>query len=324
MPVLVTGATGLLGNTTVRLLLSRGEGVRTLERPTSDPRPLEGLGVERFRGDMLDVPSLQEAVPGCRLVIHCAGTVHVGRADRGHHAVNVEGARSVARVCREAGVRMLHVSSVDALGWGTREDPADEDAPQTGLPSRLPYSASKREGEMAVLAEVEQGLDAVVVNPGFLLGPWDWKPSSGRMLLEVARGGALLAPGGGNDFCHAEDVAAGLLAAAERGATGRRYILGGEALSYREAWAIFARVTGARPPLGTAPDVLVRAVGWGGTLWGWATGREPQVNEAAAAVSLLPHHFSSRRAEDELGYSWRPAEEAARDAWSWFRAQGYA
>lgn len=324
MTVLVTGATGLLGNTTVRLLLQRGEGVRTLERPESDPRPLQGLPIERFVGDVQDPDSLPAAIEGTRLVIHCAGLVQVGLRDRGHHAVNVEGARSVSRACRGAGVRLVHVSSVDALGWGTREHPTDEEAPQEGLPARLPYSASKRRGEEAVLEEVAQGLDAVVVNPGFLLGPWDWKPSSGRMLLEVARGAALLAPGGGNDFCHAEDVAAGLLAAAERGEAGRRYILGGEALSYLEAWRLFARVTGGRAPLGTAPDLLVKAVGWGGTLLGRLTGREPTVNAGAAAVSLLPHHFSSRRAEVELGYRWRPAEEAARDAWEWFRSHGYA
>lgn len=324
MSILVTGATGLLGNTTVRLLLQRGEEVRTLERAGSDPRPLQGLPVHRFVGDVVDPPSLPPAVQGCRLVVHCAGLVQVGGRDSGHHAVNVDGARYVSQACRRAGVRMVHVSSVDALGWGTMEEPADEEAPQEGLPTRLPYSASKRRGEEAVLLEVERGLDAVVVNPGFLLGPWDWKPSSGRMLLEVARGGALLAPGGGNDFCHAEDVALGLLAAAERGIPGRRYILGGEALSYREAWGLFARITGGRAPLGTAPDVLVRAVGWGGTLLGHLTGREPAVNAAAAAVSLLPHHFTSRRAEEELGYRWRPAEEAARDAWDWFRAHGYA
>lgn len=323
MTVLVTGATGLLGNTTVRLLVERGEAVRTLERPESDPRPLQGLPIERFVGDVLDPPSLATAVQGTRLVVHCAGLVQVGLRDRGHHAVNVEGARFVSRACRSAGIRMVHVSSVDALGWGTRENPSDEEAPQEGLPARLPYSASKRKGEEAVLEEVGRGLDAVVVNPGFLLGPWDWKPSSGRMLLEVARGGGLLAPGGGNDFCHAEDVAAGLLAAAERGATGRRYILGGEALSYLEAWRLFARVTGGQAPVGTAPDILVKAVGWGGTLLGRLTGREPAVNAGATAVSLLPHHFSSRRAEEELGYRWRPAEEAARDAWEWFQSHGY-
>jgi dihydroflavonol-4-reductase len=324
MKVLVTGATGLLGNTTVRLLLERGAAVRTLVRRTSDPRPLQGLPVERFTGDVLDPPSLPPAIQGADLVVHCAGLVQVGLKDQGQHAVNVEGARSVSRVCRMLGVRMVHVSSVDALRWGTREDPADEDEPQEGLGTRLPYSASKRLGEEAVLQEVEEGLDAVIVNPGYLLGPWDWKPSSGRMLLEVARGLGLLAPGGGNDFCHAGDVAAGLLAAGERGVTGRRYILGGEALSYREAWTLFARITGGRPPLATAPDLLVRATGLGGTLLGRLTGREPAVNSGAAAVSLLPHHFSSRRAERELGYRWRPAEDAAREAWEWFRAEGYA
>jgi dihydroflavonol-4-reductase len=156
-----------------------------------------------------------------------------------------------------------------------------------------------------------------------MFGPWDWKPSSGRMLLEVARHPLLGAPPGGNDFCDVRDVAAGTLAAAERGRAGRRYILGGEALSYYQAWQMISEVTGGARIIGLPGPWLTRAIGLGGTLWGRLSGHEPDVNTAAAALAVLPHHYRYTRAQLELGYSPRPAREAIEAAWSWFVEHGY-
>jgi dihydroflavonol-4-reductase len=324
MFVLVTGATGLLGNNLVRLLLARRDRVRVLVRRRSDPRALEGLSVERVHGDVRDPASVERACAGVELVINCAGIVQVGRRSFAHHkAVNAKGAGVVARASRSAGARLVHVSSVDALGFGTREDPADEFRPPRD-DVWVPYVVTKRQGDKLVLAELDFGLDAVLVHPAFTLGPWDWKPSSGRLVLRIARGHAIAAPPGGNDFCHVEDVANGVLAAAERGVIGERYILGGEALSYREAFELIARVTGARPPRFTAPAGVVRAIGLAGDFLGLVRRIEPDVNSGTALMSCLPHHFTDLKARDRLGYAPRPAIEAVRDAWEWFKAYGYA
>ena len=320
----MTGATGLLGNNLVRLLLERGEQVRVLVRRESDPRPLAGLAVETRTGDVTDAVAVRAALEGSDRVFHAAARVWIGRGERaGESGVNVEGTRTVAEAARRAGVRMLHVSTVDTLGWGTRTRPASEETP-SGPDHGVPYLVTKRQGERAVWQEVERGLDAVVVHPVYLLGPWDWKPSSGRMLLAATRGKTLVAPPGGNDFAHAGDAAAGALAAAERGRAGERYVLGGEALSYREAFDLFARVTGGTRPLFTAPGAAVRAAGLAGDLWGLVRGREPELNSGSALLSCLPHHFTDEKARRELGYRSRSAETAARDAWEWFLAHGYA
>jgi len=321
----VTGATGLLGNNLVRLLVDRGWRVRAVVRSaTAASRTLAGLPVEAVVADLADGAALGAALDGCRAVFHSAAHVHCGwRHFDAMHATNVGGTARVARAARDAGARLVHVSSVDAIGLRSDGDAADEDTPP-GLMPECPWLITKREAEAAVVAEVERGLDAVIVNPTYMLGPWDWKPSSGRMLLEVGQGRGVLAPPGGNDFVDVRDVAAGALAAAERGCRGRRYILGGHGLSYLEAWRTFARIAGRMQPLGTAPQTLLRAAGWCGDLASLFTRHELPVNSAATAMAALPHHFSSARARSELGYSFRPFEATVTDAWLWFVDHGFA
>lgn len=325
MTTLVTGATGLVGNNVVRRLLEDGVSVRVLVRDGANRRPLSGLsGLEIIDGDVRDPQAVAHAVAGATHVIHAAAQVHIGwsRLDEAT-ATNVEGTRNVARAALAEGSRMVHVSSLDALSATRSGAPADEDSlPSGGV--LCPYVVTKRQAEQVVLEHVEQGLAAAIVNPGYMIGPYDWKPSSGRMLLSVARGWGLFAPRGVNCFCDVRDVTAGILAALDSGQPGRRYILGGHMHSYYQAWRIFAEVTGATPPLVAFGPLIRRGAGYFGDLVGKLTGREPDVNSASTALSGQRRNFSSARAEAELGYRARPLRESAADAWSWFRAEGYA
>jgi dihydroflavonol-4-reductase len=326
MRTLVTGATGLVGNNVVRLLVERGEAVRVLVRGNGngDARCFEGLPVELAPGDVRDAEAVRAACRGVERVIHAAAAVHIGwKGLETQRTVNVAGTRNIAAAAREAGARLVYVSSVNALGIGSRQAPANEDT-AIGEMVPCPYVLTKREAEQAVLDEIARGLDAVIVNPTFMLGPWDWKPSSGRMMLQVATGWAKLAPTGGNDFCDVRDVAAGILAAMEKGERGRRYILGGEPMSFLEAWTLFARIVNVRPPWRAAYRPGLWFYGRLGDMWGRITGREPDLNSAAVAMSRLEHHYSYARAADELGYRPRPAVEAAEAAWAWFKGHGYA
>jgi dihydroflavonol-4-reductase len=323
MTILVTGATGLVGSNVVRLLLEQGESVRVFVREQCDPRPMEGLDVAITYGDVRDSEAVRQAVAGVTCVIHSAAQVHVGWTGlESQRAINVEGTRHVAAAALDAGAKMVHVSSVDALGIGSPDRPADEDSPPEGKVS-CGYVITKRESEIALLEHVKRGLNASIVNPGFMLGPWDWKPSSGRMLLQVARRFTPVAPRGGCSICDVRDVAAGIIAAAERGKPGRRYILGGDNLTYFEFWNLISRVTGARPP-------MIRAIGFGpyiagriGDVMTKVTGREGDVNSASVRMSEMFHYYSSARARQELGYENRPLEETVTDAWNWFKAHGY-
>lgn len=314
----------MLGNNVVRLLLGRGERVRVIARQPAD-RALTGLPIEIVPGDITDPACLTTAVSGIDVVVHSAALVHIGWTRKAEmDRINVEGTRHVAEAARSVGARMVHVSSVDALGLGTHEQPADEETPLR--PEIVPcgYVLTKRAAEGVIQDEIQRGLDAVIVNPGYMLGPWDWKPSSGKLVLQIARGWVKLAPRGGNDYCDVRDVGAGIMAAIERGQTGRRYILGGEPLSFLDAFRMIAEVVGVDPPwrhwrwpVRYGMPVLARVK----TL---LTGVEPEYNGAAVAISELPHHYSYARAAAELGYAPRPAREAIQAAWDWFQENGYA
>ncbi|MDH3717103.1 MAG: NAD-dependent epimerase/dehydratase family protein, partial [Planctomycetota bacterium] len=308
----------------VRKLLERGRPVRVLVRRGYAARPLSGLEVDVCYGDIRDSEAVRQTAAGVDLIIHAAAMVKIGRTNiEQFRAVNVDGSRNVALAARAENVRMVHVSSTDAVGLNSLEEPADEDTPFDKTIT-TPYIVTKYEAEQEIAAQITEGLDAVIVNPSFMLGPWDWKPSSGQMLLQVARGRCWLAPVGHFSVADARDVADGILAAVEKGQRGRRYILAGRTLSYLDGWRMFAEVTGGRKPRRTLGPVGARIVGWIGDVRGLITGEEPPYNSGAVSIANLPRNYSSARAVAELGYHNRPLEETVEETWRWFQDHGYA
>lgn len=313
MTVLVTGATGLVGNNVVRRLLETqpGRPVRCLVRKNADPRPLAGLDVEIVIGDITDPDSVDRAVGGVDRIVHAAAEVRIGWSGAdAMRAVNVGGTENVAGAALRAHARLVHVSSADTLRGGSVR--------------RIPYVATKREAEARVLGAVETGLDAVIVNPAFLLGPNDWKPSSGRVLLAAATGWVPFAPRGDLGLCDVRDVADAIIAALDEGESSARHVLLGHHMTWLAAFGLFARAGGRWPPLCRFDPVTWRAVGFAGDLIGRVTRREPAVN--SAAVRLAGEHGLPDGTGTGSGTEarFRPPDVTVTDAWSWFCAQGYA
>ena len=171
----------------------------------------------------------------------------------------------------------------------------------------------------------EGRVDAVVVNPTFMFGPYDQRPSSGQMILEVASGRAVVATPGVNDFVDVRDVAEGMLLAHDKGMAGERYILSGQGRSYHEMFSAIADVVGRRPPRLVLGRRVLAPVGWVGDVVGRLTGREQPVTTIALRWgSCTGYRFTSAKAQRELGYTARPVHEGVRAAWAWFQAHGMA
>lgn len=324
MTTLITGATGLLGNNVARSLLAEGEAVRVLVRPQTKLESLEGLNVEIHRGELEDLAAVQRACRGVRCVIHSAAWVGIGWSQKSiAERANVLGTRNICRAIGDQETRLLHVSTVDTLPAASEPTkPVDEQG--EGMKVPCTYVTTKREAEQVVREEMNSGLDAVILHPGFMLGPWDWKPSSGRMLLEVVRRFTPIAPAGGCSACDVRDVTAGVLSAREA-KRGARYILAGHNVSYQELWSQFCDVVGqgSKPWMRAGP--LIRVLGGAsGDLLYRITGHEPDLNSAAVRMSSLYNYYDSGHAERDLKYRIRPLEESIRSAWDWFVEYGYA
>jgi dihydroflavonol-4-reductase len=324
MRIFVTGGTGLLGNTILRQLSESGHELVALVRgvPNSDSKVFAGIETEFASGDLADQSAIESAVAQCDAVIHSAGLIHVGwkRLDESMQ-VNRDGTRTIVDACRKYSRKLVHVGTVDTLGIGTRDQPADESTPldNAGGQVQCSYVISKRAGVEEVLSGVNQGLRAVIVHPGFMLGPWDWKPSSGRMMLEVGRGWKPIAPSGGCSLCDSRDVAAATINAIDADVeSGRQYVLAGENLSYRDLWAAMAKRMGTRPPVMPAGPAQKWIGAVAGDLWSMIA-EEGDLNSAGVKMSSMFHYYDSSRARAELGYQNRPSSESLDASADWIR-----
>ena len=335
--ILVTGATGLAGGNLVRELAGRGEAVRVLVRNRSNLAAFQDLpSVGRVQGDILDRDSLEKALHGIEEVYHCAAMVSMWVPDRMKMwRINVEGTRNVLEVSQQKGVRrVVHMSTVDAIGfhtpegWGSREKPSHEGVPYQNDGLKIPYMQTKHEAQQVALKFAgEGGLDVVVVNPTYMLGPYDVKPSSGSMIVQVVKKRAKGYTTGGNNFVDVRDVAVGTVSAMEKGRSGELYILGHENLSYKEAFSRIARVVDVPPPRGPIPKAAAYSVGALGTisgqLFGWLGANPEHFNLDSVKMGFIEHYFDPSKAVRELGMPQTPIEKAVEDAHRWFLDNGY-
>lgn len=326
MRVFITGATGFLGGNLARYFALQGYEVRVLARDLGREIPaIQGLPVAVFKGDLLEPESLITPVQGVDWVIHCGAMVYIGKKNKEQlFAINVDGTRNLCQALVDVGVQnMIHVSTVDTLGMKSLLEPADEETKMTNETPTSSYGQSKLAAESVIDCFVEKGLHIPVVLPCFMLGAWDVKPSSGQMILEIAKGLARFPPSGGNNFIHVRDVCVGIENAMKKGISGRRYILGHQNMTYLKAWTMIAEITASPKPWFPAPDWIIKLASIGIDASYRISKREGAINSVAANLGLAPHYFDSSRAIEELALPQTPIEEAIREAWAWFQENGY-
>jgi dihydroflavonol-4-reductase len=320
--VLVTGATGLVGGAVVRELLARGHAVRALARAESDLTHL-GAEVEVRRGDVLDRPSVEQALAGCEAVMHVAGISAFARVDRARlFAVNAGGVEVVLGAALTAGVsRAVLTSSAGALGGSRVPRVADEETTSSAETLGIDYFVSKLRGEEVGLDLAARGLPLSVVRPAYVLGPGDLYGSSASTVLALASGRIPAYVQGGASFCDVRDVARGHVEALLRGRPGETYLLGGQNLTIDEMVGRVCRLAGVRPPLRlpyAAALLATRALSLAARLGG----SPPVISEDLLRASRLYTFVTSARAQRELGYTVRPFEESVRDTLRWYLARG--
>jgi dihydroflavonol-4-reductase len=312
---LVTGGSGFLGSHVVRALAERGDELRLLLRRGSSVDHLSDLEIERAGGNVLDRRSVRAAMKDVERVFHVAGTTSMRAAARDKvFELNVKGTRTVLEEAREAGVqRVVHTSSVAAIGPAKPGRTAAEDQPFRAGGLGIAYVDSKHEAEVEALRAAAHGLDVVIVNPSFVLGPDDPKGTSMQLVRRFLLGRIPAYVDGGLNIVDVRDVAQGHLLADTEGETGERYILGGRNFTLDRLFADFARISGRdRIPVklpARATTIAVEAIARAGLPFAVAP---DEVRSAS-----LWWTYRNTKARRALGFEPRPHEETLEDAVRW-------
>ena len=328
MKVTITGASGLLGANLAAAIAEHGShAITCTKRQSSAVDHLSHLPLEWVVAELSDTGALTRAFDGADWVFHCAASTSIRASVRPVHiAANIEGTRNVLDAAEAAGVgRLVHTSSVVATALSTDGMPVDESArwnfADLGLGDG--YATSKKRSEEMVLERAAADLDATVVNPSFMFGPYDAKLSSGRMVLAVAKRKLPGFTAGMGNYVNASDVARGMIGAAEKGRRGERYILGHENLNYQDVFERIAAQAGVKPPRRKIPRALANIGGLLGDAKQWLTGKDSDLNSITVAYGYQTGNvYSSDKAARELDYQPRPIDDGIAAALDWFRSQG--
>lgn len=311
--VAITGASGFVGQHLALRLAEEGAHVTALLRPTSERRRLLAAGVRCLDYYLDDIVSIAHGCAGCEMLFHLAGAVDFAGDWPRFRRVNVDGTRNVIAAARQAGVRrLIHTSSIVAVGATPAPTIQDEDSPWDLGTLRIPYVTTKREAEERAL--LAKDLDVVVVNPACVIGPDDFGGSEfGVLCRRFWKGQVPFYFGGGNNFVDVRDVADGMLRAARHGRPGQRYILGGTNLTFHAFFAELARSArrsifrlrlpaALAEPLARLGETLSRA------------GSRPTISAPQARLLSWYFFFDTSKARQELGYRPRLLRDTLADA----------
>src|SRR3954452_25298441 len=318
MKAVVTGATGFLGGHVTRLLAERGDDVRVTYRNPERLKHLKGVKVRRAKADVLDVKAMRRAMKGAGGLFPTGDFGGSNPAELVWRMIAHAPVVAVEAAAAEGLKRVVLTSTISAIGPTHDGRPAHEQTADPRAWLGLAYPASKHEGELAALAAGDRhGIEVVVVNPAYLLGvpidreqPGETSTRTVGNYLRRRLPGVIDAP---MNFADVEDAARGHLLAADKGAAGERYILGGDNMSWPELIERVAAISGLRHPVLVMPPEVARVA---------------QIREALRLPAALPAEafglmskdwrFSSEKAKRELGYETRPIDETIRATVDWY------
>jgi len=323
MKVAVTGASGHVGNVLCRELIKQGHWVRALIHHDTDD--LESIGVEMVQGDLMDINSLEKLCMDCEVVYHLAAKISIDEKEKDLvRLTNVTGTQNLIKAAIKTSIKkFIHFSTIHVLDPFPLDEELNETRPYIGH-THMIYEQSKTESEKLVLEAVQEGLNAVIITPTAIIGPYDYKPSFlGQALIKMVTNSLPMLVSGGYDWVDVRDVVVCAIAAAEKGRQGERYIASGHYLSLKNLSQMIGKVTGRKTPSFTGPTILAKIGLPFIALYSKLKNEAPLYTSNSLEILKNSNRcISHAKATAELNYQPRPLEETLMDTFDWFNKNG--
>lgn len=323
--IVVTGAAGHLGNVLIRELLKQNYQIRAMVLPGEDISSIQDLEIEKIEGNILDLTALREVFRGAEAVFHCAGLISIVPGQQEQlYRVNVLGTRNVVNICLEERVKKLvHISSIHALSEPEKGIVITEERPFDPKNVLGDYSRTKALGSLEVLQGVKKGLDAVIVCPSGIIGPYDFRLSEmGNLIVSFVQRKLKASIDGAYDFVDVRDVAKGIVLAYQKAKMGECYILSGQQISVPEILKYLEEISGVKAPTFKVPFHIAKAFSFFNGWYSKITRKKPLFTSYSIDVLASNSLVSSQKAIDSLGYSPRSIYESITDSLEWFKRVG--
>jgi dihydroflavonol-4-reductase len=325
MKVFVTGANGLLGSNVVRELIKEGHEVRIFVRPDANMLGLQGVRCDIIKGDLLNEQDLISATAGYDAIIHAAANTSQWPVElRFYEAVNVKGTVNVLTAVKKNNVKkFIYVSTANAFGYGTKAKPGTEQTEYAFHDLKSGYITSKYLAQKLVLDEYKKtGIPAIVVNPTFMIGPYDSKPSSGKIIQMGLNRKIQVFPAGGKNFIHVRDAAIGVCNAINYGQPGECYLLANENLTYREFYNKLNVVADQHPLMVGLPGFFIRSAGAMGSMVEKIINKPLSLNSVNAKLLVIGNYYTGQKAVARLKMPQTGIEAAIHEAIAWWKETG--
>ncbi len=322
----MTGADGMLGSSVCRELVRQGYAVRDMILPDRNLSVLSGLKIEIVEGNILDKELLQKVMRTCDFVIHAAASTSVWPSrSKMVMDVNFEGTKNIMEVAEKLNMkRMVHIGTANSFGHGSKEKPGDETMPFVFGKYGLDYIDSKYASqEMLLEKHLSDGFPIIIINPTYMIGPFDSGPSSGKMIIELLQGRIPGYTAGGKNFISSTDVAIAAVNALKLGRLGECYIAGNENLDYKEFFKKVCAVKNKKFRLIKVPGFLVLCLGFYNSVVARVINKAPKLSYTMTRMASVGQYYSSEKARQELKLPQTPIEKGIELCVDWFESNGY-
>ncbi len=314
--ILVTGATGFLGSELARQLVQQGNTIRCTKRGSSIiPKILTPYQqqIEWVDADMLDIFALEDALDGVTQVYHCAAWVSLRQADKQPMIrTNVMGTANLVNLCTQFGIRLLHVSSIAAIGTALPGEMISENNHMEETTENDGYAISKLESEMEVWRGIAEGLNAVIVNPSLILGASAGADGTGQ-LFETVRKGLKFYTAGTGGFVDVEDVAKCMILLMNSDIQAERYIINAENLTYKEVITDIANNFGIKPPATLATPFMMGLAWRGSAVIAALTGKAPAIDKVSAQTASQTRVYDNSKIKKAIGIDFKSINDTVKE-----------